>query len=130
MKPNKWQRKYIKQQNDKMPRRLQEIPRELWPENSPAGILRVLRSRFFLVQVYQAAEPALVRLTVNKTTYDGKTYVDGISWEELQAIKRDCGYAENDAVEIFPNDRDVINVANMRHLWVMSEPVSFAWRNR
>ena len=84
MKPNKWQRKYIKQQNDKMPRRLQEIPRELWPENSPAGILRVLRSRFFLVQVYQAAEPALVRLTVNKTTYDGKTYVDGISWESFK----------------------------------------------
>jgi len=35
-----------------------------------------------------------------------------------------------DAIEIFPADMDVVNVANMRHLWVMAEPVEFAWRKK
>ena len=31
------------------------------------------------------------------------------------------------AVEVFPADDQVVNVANMRHLWVLPEPLPFAW---
>ena len=47
---------------------------------------------------------------------------------DLQRLKAECGYGGHDAVEVFPHALDVINVANMRHLWVMGEPLTFAWR--
>lgn len=53
---------------------------------------------------------------------------DGISWDALQEIKGAVGYADRDAVEIYPRDADVVNVANMRHLWITPEPIAFAWR--
>jgi hypothetical protein len=30
-------------------------------------------------------------------------------------------------VEIYPRDRDIVNIANMRHLWVMAEPLALGW---
>jgi hypothetical protein len=90
----------------------------------------VWRSRNFLVQEYdlQAKYPALVRLSICRTSISGDRWRDGISWDDLQRLKNECGYGGLDAVEIFPADNDVVNVANMRHLWVMAEPVRFAWR--
>ena len=69
-------------------------------------------------------------ITVNATTVQGSTgeWGDNIPWRELQRIKREVGYGDRDAVEIFPADRDVVNVANMRHLWIVSKPIEFAWR--
>lgn len=90
--------------------------------------LRVLRSRDFLVQEFAANAPAKVRLSVCRTTLYGDRWQDGITWDDLQQIKRECGYGDADAIEVFPADADVVNVANMRHLWVMSEPVACAWR--
>jgi hypothetical protein len=60
---------------------------------------------------------------------DRGNFLDGISWEELQRLKNQCGFADKDAVEIFPRHYDAVNVANMRHLWIMDDPVSFAWRS-
>ena len=28
----------------------------------------------------------------------------------------------------YPADRDVVNVASLRHLWVLDEPPTYAWR--
>ena len=36
--------------------------------------------------------------------------------------------ADFDALELYPVNSDVVNVANLRHLWVMRDLVSFAWR--
>jgi hypothetical protein len=33
-----------------------------------------------------------------------------------------------DAVEVYPPAGDVVNVANMRHLWVLRDRLPFAWR--
>jgi hypothetical protein len=84
------------------------------------------------VQEYAEAAPVLVRLSVLRTTLDPKVgrWVDGITWDELQSIKAQCGYGQHDALELYPIDSDVVNVANLRHLWVMASPVSFAWRKR
>lgn len=121
------QRRKLASDNTNQPNTLQEIPRWRWP-NPDAPQLRVLRSRDFLVQEFSAPAPAVVRLSISRTSLDGDRWQDGIAWEELQRLKHECGYAGRDAVEIFPADVDVVNVANMRHLWVLAEPVSFAWR--
>lgn len=126
------QRRELERQNAKMPRELREVPRDEWPmEHRGADILRVWRSRDFLVQEYAESAPVLVRLSVLRTTLDPKIgrWVDGITWDELQQIKAECGYANHDALELYPVASDVVNVANLRHLWVMREMVGFAWRN-
>ena len=46
----------------------------------------------------------------------------------MQAIKREVGLGDYMGVEIYPAERDVVNVANMRHLWVLRDPLPFGWK--
>lgn len=55
---------------------------------------------------------------------------DGIGWDELQEIKRDCGFADCDAVEFYPADVDVINTGNWRHLYVFAHPLPLIIRGK
>ncbi|MBC3253529.1 hypothetical protein H8I91_25005 [Serratia fonticola] len=82
----------------------------------------------FLVQVF-TEEKGVIRLSINTVNMrsDGR-WKDGISWDVLQEIKNAVGYADRDAVEVYPAAADVVNVANIRHLWVMPEKLGFAWR--
>lgn len=44
-------------------------------------------------------------------------------------MKAEIGRGDLFAVEIFPPDVDIVNIANMRHLWVVpAEMVPFAWK--
>lgn len=126
------QRRELARINAKLPLALQEVPRDQWPDSQARNesLVRVLRSRGFLVQVFREEGQAELRLSILRTTLDGDRWQDGISWDELQRLKAEAGYGDRDAVEIYPAARDVVNVANIRHLWVMREPVSFAWRAR
>ncbi len=124
------ERRQLQRDNAKLPLTLQEIPRSSWPDpNSPQ--ISVWRSRHFLVQVFPANPPAVARLSINRTTMGtaGVRWQDGIAWEEMQRLKKECGYGDMDAVEVFPAEADVVNAANMRHLWVLQEKLPFAWRN-
>lgn len=49
-----------------------------------------------------------------------KDMADGITWDELHDIKSKCGFGEFDAVEFYPRDKDVLNTANIRHLYLFS----------
>ena len=121
------QRRQLARDNLKWPAALVEVPRSQWPR--PDGPqLRVLRSRDFLVQEFSEEGAALVRLSINITSMDGARWKDGISWEEMQRIKAEAGYPMHDAVEVFPRAVDVVNVANMRHIWIMRDLLQFAWR--
>ena len=41
------------------------------------------------------------------------------SWSDFQALKNDlCGH-DRIAIEVFPAERDLIDVANVYHLWVL-----------
>ncbi len=53
---------------------------------------------------------------------------DKITWDELQRIKSEIGRGEQWAVELFPADSQVVNVANMRHLWLLTKPPEFRWK--
>jgi hypothetical protein len=45
-------------------------------------------------------------------------------------IKNAVGYQDRDAVEVYPSQTDVVNVSNMRHLWILPEKLDFAWRRQ
>lgn len=128
----KAKQKQIRAYNAKEPARLRAVPREEWPlivalaKNAP---IAVFRSRDFLLQVYQAE--GATRLSICRTAMgssaEGWMSEDGITWDQLQCLKREAGYGDQFAVEIYPSDADVVNVANMRHLWVLDNPLAFAW---
>jgi hypothetical protein len=128
------QRRAMKSENARWPAELKEIPKEDWPVAmllAKRPPIRVLRSREFPCQCFP--EPNnIVRLSICRTTVDLATgrWVDGISWDELQRLKREAGFGDLDAVEVFPADKDIVNVSNMRHLFVFPEPLEFAWRHR
>lgn len=124
----------MKAENSKWPVTLREIPRDEWPRINLGRFPRlgVWRSRDFLVQLFD--EHGVVRISVNRTMIkDGAQYSAGqweedISWDDLQSIKRQVGYGERQAVELYPADANVVNVANMRHLWVLPEALPIEWK--
>lgn len=121
---------FMERENAKHPATLTEIPRDKWPE--PRGLtlipIRLLRSSEFVVMVYEEGA-GLLRLSVNRSHVDPATlrWVDGISWDELQVLKREAGYGDREAVEIYPPDLDVVNVGSLRHLWVLPQRMPFSW---
>lgn len=121
------QRRQLERDNARQPDTLRSVPRDQWPVNAPYGLVMVRRSRRFLVQIFAEAG-CVARMSVVRSTLDGDRWQDGISWDDLQRLKREAGFGDYDAVEVFPRDIDVVNVANMRHLWILSEPLPFGWR--
>ncbi|WP_197090454.1 DUF7694 domain-containing protein [Cupriavidus basilensis] len=122
------ERRALLRENSKQPKYL--VPVEGWQYSShiPDGLIEVWRSREFLVQIFREGE-GIVRASVNRTTIDASSgrWHDSISWDELQRIKREIGRGHMDAVEVYPNDSDVVNVANMRHLWIFADPLPYKW---
>jgi len=94
--------------------------------------VRVFRSRGFLLQVYPTDSAGVIRLSINRTTVGKHRFEDGITWDELQSLKHQAGYGDLDAVEAYPRDADVVNVSNMRHLFVFFDrrPMDFIWRGK
>jgi len=112
------------------PAALTPVPWQEWPPAAAAEVrrLKVLRSREFLVQIHE--EPAgMLRMSVNRTAWCERAggWGEDITWYDLQRLKREAGYGQRWAVEIYPDDHAVVNVANMRHLWLLSEPPVYAW---
>lgn len=128
-------RAQIKQQHrmvERLSHDLESVPERRWPDSWSKGErpTAVWRSRKYLVQAFEE-EHGVVRLSVcrSKMGASGRWH-DGISWDELQTIKAEVGFGDNEAVELYPPDDDVVNVANMRHLWVLPEgkTMAFGWR--
>lgn len=130
-KISKEQKKRLKKDNAKYSHRLvnvdiSDIPISDRGNNPP---IRVMRSKDFLVQIYNAPDTAYQRISVCRTSVDHSgNWSDGISWDDLQRIKAEAGFAGYDAVEVYPDDEHIVNVANMRHLWVLRDKLSFKWR--
>jgi hypothetical protein len=129
-------RKNLQQAQRKLSEDLQEVSSEEVAKVESLGKkpMVVWKSRKFLVQLIQDVifagtpeEQEYMRLTVNRTELlnDGN-WKDGITFDELMDIKSQCGFGEQWAVEVFPPDEELVNVGNMRHLWLVTRPV-FAW---
>lgn len=53
----------------------------------------------------------------------------GLGWDDLQRIKNACGFADKDAVEFYPAEKDVINTGNLRHLYIFDQPLALIRRH-
>lgn len=126
MNPTCNQRRALDKANAALPTHLVRIQPEVWP-TWPPRMIEVWRSRHFLVQVFSEAGN-VQRLTICRTSHNGDSWDELITWDELMQCKRQCGRGDRDALEVYPADKDIVNVANMRHLWLPAEPVVFAWR--
>ena len=109
---------------------LMKLPEHLWPPVMAKLSLRpveVWLSGDFLAQVYPEIEGAC-RVTVCRSRKDDNDeWLADVTWEELMRVKREIGCGETWAVEVFPADPHKVDVANMRHLWLLPEPPPYAW---
>jgi len=121
-------RRQLERDNAKRPTMLTPVPIEQRPAPLNGSRTAVLLSRDYLVQVFDEGG-GVQRISVNRTTArpDGR-WDDGLTWDEMQDIKRQIGMGDQYAIEVYPRDRDVVNVSNMRHLWVLPEPLQIGWR--
>lgn len=137
MKPSAAQLRELKRNNLRYPAHLVAVPRDQWPDMSRSPyhtgsiVLACFRSRSFLLCVW--LEPnGFERLSINRAEWDERQrrFRDDISWDDIQRLKAQAGYADRWAVEIFPSDDQVVNVANMRHVWLLDEAPRYAWLHR
>lgn len=117
----------------KMPVQPVQIP---VPDLMADRVLAVWQCKEYTAQLWKPDNPEITpnllgRLSVNKNKLrpDG-TYETGFTWDTLQRVKLECGMGDHSAVEVFPATRNLINVSNMRHLWVFKLGVTlpFEWR--
>ena len=131
--------KEVRERTRKFPCELIPAP-DAWASVMPRAktLLEVWVSRFYLVQVHSVPEmPGYERLSIGRCELDEDLSIarnaphwrDGISWDELQQIKAQCGRGDRCAVELYPPDEMVVNVANLRHLFVYPpcERPAFVW---
>jgi c-di-AMP phosphodiesterase-like protein len=90
-------------------------------------IVKIFRDNKYLVQIYN--QDGTTRLSINRTEIDNNgDWLQGISWDQLMSIKSEVGYGVFEAVEVYPRDKDVVNVANIRHLFILNETLDFIWK--
>lgn len=122
------QRMRLEQNNTQFPEALSRIHDPEIGASSRAP-LRVWRSRRFLVQMFEAPMPAMARLTINRTSLDSEGgWLQDITWDDIQRLKGEAGFGDMWAVEIYPADKDVVNRANMRHIFLLPEAPAFGWK--
>lgn len=122
--------KQLHRENRDQPRELREIHRADWPDSPPGAPIpfKVWRSSTFLVQGFH--EDGCTRLSVNRTMIQRNgQWHDDVTWDDLQRLKHEAGFGDSCAIEFYPPDADVVNVANMRHLWIVTDRLPRHWRN-
>ncbi|MBD1555179.1 DUF7694 domain-containing protein [Pseudomonas typographi] len=125
MNPDRNQRRLLAKLNAKEPVCLHRVFESQWAAEPAPRIIEVWRSRSFLVQVFDEAN-GYQRMSICRTAHNGQSWADQVTWDELMQLKHECG-RDRDAVEVFPADQDIVNVANMRHLFFPPEPLTFEW---
>lgn len=128
LRPSREELKAMERENRRYPATgLVDIPESEWPlcRFRP---MRVARNRHFLVQIFPPID-GVVRMSIQRCAFDRKSghWQDGITWDELQKLKDDAGFSRAAAVEIYPPTDKIVDVANLRHLWVLPEPPTFMW---
>lgn len=121
-------RRKLRSDNKRRPATLTPIPKERWPEG-PSSVprLEIWESKSFIVQLF--FECGVERMSVNRTMVKmNGDWEDGITWDELMECKRQIGRGDTYAIEVYPRDKEIVDVANLRHLWLMPEPLPYGWR--
>lgn len=105
-------------------RRMREVPPDEWPRtpNLEAFPLGVWLSSDYLAVLWEQRADGNKRLSVNRTRRDGRSWRDGITWDELQRVKNECLGEDAWCVEVYPAQDALVNASNIRHLWVLDGP--------
>jgi hypothetical protein len=124
------QHTYVKQQ--RLSNALIPIPLDEFPPVASDQLPELAwRSNKYLVQLWDASSrqfPDMKRLSVSRVRLGTNgTWQDGLTWDELMACKRETGFGEWWAVEIYPQDSEIVNVASFRHLWLLPLPLPIGW---
>jgi hypothetical protein len=121
---------YLEKQNKTYATEMAKIAIDDWPPSvkiNPRRPQMIFRSKDFLAQFHEDPNGYL-RMSVQRTTqYTDGNWKDGITFDELQRVKRECGFADHWFVECYPPDDELVNIANIRHLFLMPEAPPFAW---
>jgi hypothetical protein len=120
-------RRYLRDENKKFTAKLQPVPIPPDYDTKQGAPLKAWRSRDFLVTLYD--DPSgYKRLSILRTEIDfmGR-WKDGIAWDDLQRLKNEAGFAHQWAVECYPEWAQVVNVANIRHLFLLPQRPPFGW---
>lgn len=122
-------RRYLHETSKAYPNHLVPVAKEKWPQmDLKFPPVQVWRSRALVVQIY-ARQDGGTRVSVNRAELEAEhKWKDGLTWDDLQRVKGEIGFGDAWAVEIFPPENSVVNVANIRHLWIISEAPAFAWK--
>lgn len=131
--PTRAERKRLQKENMEWPVALVQVPPAAWAalrNDTKFPPAQIWRSRGFLVQIFQEPE-GIERLSVIRTIHLGtEGWADNITWDELQRLKAECGRGHRWALEVYPKESEIVNVTNMRHIWVLpvGQAPGFAWR--
>ncbi len=109
--------------------RLQEIPEIDWPfvaVEFTARPLRVWCSRMFTAQLFDDGGRERLSISVARVNERGG-FQDGLTWDELQQLKCEAGFGERWAIEVYPPDSRIVNVSNIRHLWLLDSTPAVGW---
>jgi hypothetical protein len=109
--------------NAKQPSRMAFVPPEICPEHGDSKIREVWRSNRYLAQVFEEGN-GVVRVSICRTMLNEVgEWEDRITWDEMMQVKREIGHGDSYAVEVYPADKEIVNVGNLRHLWILPEPI-------
>jgi hypothetical protein len=125
----KAKRLHLREQNKRFGPHLVEIPRCDWTGDPLHQPVRVWQSKDFCVQQRESNGHTLLCVCRTAINSDGG-WKDGITWDELQRLKCEAGYADRWAIECYPPNDLVVNVANFRHLWLLPQPPAFGWHKQ
>jgi hypothetical protein len=130
MNPLNQKRRALKEDSKRFPDSLLEVSRSEWPRHligTPAEPVRSWRSRKFFGMLYRDRD--FDRLSFGRSDLDGAgEWKDGLTWDELMTLKREAGFGDRFAIELYPADSAIVNVANLRHLWLLDSPPPQSWR--
>ncbi len=129
--------KALRMENRSWPDRMREVPMSDWTDGmkamavsltSTSAPMRAWRSNRFVAVLYDEGIKKPNRLSINRAVLsDDGRYEGGITWDELMQVKRECGFEKVDALELFPSDATVVDVQNMRHLWICDVRSRLNW---
>lgn len=124
----KEQRRQLALENLDYPEHLVEVPLGNLGQIRSSIPKRVWRSRRFMVVLWMELS-GWQRLTCQRTKLlPNGEWKDGLSWDDLQRLKAEAGFGDHWAVECFPPDSQVVNVANLRHLFLLPAAPDFGWK--
>lgn len=120
-------RAFLKKENAKYARSMEYIAAP-WPYQPGCDVVGVWRSRDYLAQLVVEEKTKVMRLSIQRTMLNEKgDWEDRIPWEEMQRVKSEVGLGHALAVEVYPRDKDVVNVANIRHLFMVPVDFEIGW---